>query len=282
MSTVDYYRLLDLPRSATVEDIKKAFRLKARQYHPDVSKDAFAAEHFYQLEEAYETLMDSHLRARYDALRAVEAAIAQVNERRKNRASTRFQVNQKPKERKRGLTPPVRLRPVRAHFILSLEEALYGATREFIIERLSKEGPGKHECMKLAIPPCTPSKEPLVLEAENNEGKRFPVHISLELELDPNYKLEEGVLVYSLFLYPWEFILGGRKPIMFFRETVYLHIAPATQVETRLRLKNLGLPGKDGQRAELLVQLFLKLPSIQTASQQSAWEHLRNTYEGAQ
>lgn len=65
----DYYAILGVPRDASEEEIKKAFRKLARQYHPDVAKDKKAAEEkFKEINEAYEVLSDPEKRRRYDAL----------------------------------------------------------------------------------------------------------------------------------------------------------------------------------------------------------------------
>lgn len=63
----DYYEVLDLPKTASPEEIKKAYRRKAKQYHPDVNKDdENAAEKFKEVAEAYEVLSDDQKRAAYD------------------------------------------------------------------------------------------------------------------------------------------------------------------------------------------------------------------------
>ena len=63
----DYYKTLGVPRDATTEDIKKAFRRIARETHPDANPgDAAAEERFRQAAEAYEILSDPNRRARYD------------------------------------------------------------------------------------------------------------------------------------------------------------------------------------------------------------------------
>jgi len=62
----DYYEVLGVPRDASADDIKKAFRKLARQHHPDVSKDAGAEAKFKELNEAYEVLSDEQKRAGYD------------------------------------------------------------------------------------------------------------------------------------------------------------------------------------------------------------------------
>lgn len=65
----DYYDILGVSKDASAEDIKKAFRTKARTMHPDVSKEPNAEERFKEVSEAYETLSDPDKRARYDAVR---------------------------------------------------------------------------------------------------------------------------------------------------------------------------------------------------------------------
>jgi len=67
MAKRDYYEVLGLSKGATEEEIKKAYRKLARQYHPDVNKDdKEAAEKFKEINEAYHVLSDPEKRARYD------------------------------------------------------------------------------------------------------------------------------------------------------------------------------------------------------------------------
>jgi molecular chaperone DnaJ len=66
MSKRDYYEVLGVSKDASTEDIKKAYRKLARQYHPDVNKAADAEEKFKEVKEAYDVLSDQNKRARYD------------------------------------------------------------------------------------------------------------------------------------------------------------------------------------------------------------------------
>src|SRR5512139_1911299 len=67
MSKRDYYQVLDVPRTATEADLKKAYRRLAMKYHPDRNPgDHEAEERFKEAKEAYEILSDSQKRAAYD------------------------------------------------------------------------------------------------------------------------------------------------------------------------------------------------------------------------
>jgi len=62
----DYYEILGIPRGASGDEIKSAFRNLARKYHPDVSKESDAEERFKEINEAYAVLSDQEKRAAYD------------------------------------------------------------------------------------------------------------------------------------------------------------------------------------------------------------------------
>jgi len=66
MAKRDYYDVLGVSKTASDEEIKKAYRQLAKKYHPDVSKEANATDKFKEVQEAYDTLSDSTKRSTYD------------------------------------------------------------------------------------------------------------------------------------------------------------------------------------------------------------------------
>lgn len=71
MSTPDHYAILGVPRGADEEEIKRAFRRLAREWHPDVNSAPDAAERFQMIAEAHEVLLDEARRREYDLARAL-------------------------------------------------------------------------------------------------------------------------------------------------------------------------------------------------------------------
>ena len=66
MAQTDYYEVLGVKRQDSEEEIRRAFRKKAMEYHPDRNKEPDAEEKFKEINEAYQVLSDSSKRAQYD------------------------------------------------------------------------------------------------------------------------------------------------------------------------------------------------------------------------
>ncbi len=64
---LDYYKILGLKNSATVDDVKRAYRILARRYHPDINPNQSASARFREIQEAYQILSDPDKRQLYDA-----------------------------------------------------------------------------------------------------------------------------------------------------------------------------------------------------------------------
>lgn len=137
--TRDYYEILNVPRSASVEEIKQAYRRMAREYHPDVRReDPHAEERFKEINEAFQVLSDPQQRAQYDRFGTVTG-----------RGAPEFDFDfENPFEdlfdvffgRTRARSPrepgPERGSDLRYDIEISLEEAAHGVERQIDVARL--------------------------------------------------------------------------------------------------------------------------------------------------
>ncbi len=85
MEFIDYYKVLDIDRDATVDDVKKAYRKLARKLHPDLNpNDKEAHKKFQEINEANEVLSDPEKRKKYDKYGKDWQHAAEFEEQRKN------------------------------------------------------------------------------------------------------------------------------------------------------------------------------------------------------
>lgn len=91
MTLTDYYEILGLPANSTIEEIKKAYRKKARLYHPDINPAPDAKDHFISITEAYEFLIANHEKIKFDD-QAYQQAMEDWRKYRQDRSRKRATV----------------------------------------------------------------------------------------------------------------------------------------------------------------------------------------------
>jgi molecular chaperone DnaJ len=134
----DYYEVLGVPRTASDEEIKRAFRKLAKLHHPDCNREPGAEEKFKEINEAYQVLSDPEKRHRYDRYGRVDieggfsdfgfGGLGDIFESFWNGFGTPF-----------GRTAqrvPQKGDSLRSHLTLSFEEAVFGSSKEVEVQRI--------------------------------------------------------------------------------------------------------------------------------------------------
>lgn len=287
MDYQDYYKILDVSRHASLDEIKKSYRKLARKYHPDVSKEPNAEEKFKQVKEAYEVLKDPEKRKAYDQLGSnwregqgfkpppgwqyQQQASAGGHEQNFNaedfsdffssifgqeRAQGGF--HQQQQQRRRASTAA-------AHKIkISLEEAYHGAVRTLTLrEPVINQSTGQVELqerqLKVKIPAGVLSGQKIRLPNSDvqNGGD---LYLEIDVMPNPRFTLEGRDVYLHLPVTPWEAALGATIPVTTLAGEVQLKIPAGSQTGQKLRLKGRGLPGQPAGDQYVLLKIFIPEP----------------------
>ncbi len=307
----DYYASLGVARDASQDEIQRAYRKLARQYHPDVNKSPGAEDRFRQIGEAYEVLKDPDRRRRYDQLGADYKAGQdfrpppgwQPTGGQRRQADFDFgdlggdgaggfsdffeslfgsgrspfsagRPSAKPRTR-RGQTQE-------ASLTISLTDAYHGATRRISLDTIEvgPDGDQVHatRTYDVKIPPGTTDGSTIRLKGQGGRGSDngaagdLLLHISIAL--DPRFRLDGHDLITTLPIVPWEAALGAKVPVATLDGEVLVSIPPGSQSGQRLRLRGKGLPQRRGEHGDLYAELKIVVPKEVTPEARALYEQL--------
>jgi curved DNA-binding protein len=292
----DYYEILGVARSATPDEIKKAFRKLARVHHPDVAKDKKAGEiKFKEINEAYEVLGDKGPE--------YQAPPQGAYQRRGNFqegpspfefsgtgfsdffeaffSGTRDQAGsfRRTSPHADGGTMAMRGHDAEADILVTLEEALRGATRQVTVRRQDEYGePGRTDTYQVKIPAGVREGKRIRLTGQGGAGSgggpAGDLYLRVVLAKHPDFRVEGSDLYYDVELAPWEAVLGKKIAITTLDGSANLNIKPGTQAGTTLRLRGLGLPKDDSHRGDLYAKVVIEVPTSVNETEKSLWEQL--------
>jgi len=270
----DYYAILGVPKNATQEEIKRAYKRLARQHHPDVNKSPGAEARFKEINEAYAVLSDPEKRKIYDTYGTTtpppppppggyDFSGFEVED-----FSDFFQelfgggLFGGARRTRRG-------RDVRAELPLSLEEAFHGGEKVLEVggRRVSvRIPPGVQDGATLRVPGMGGAGEP-------------PGDLLLTVRLlpHPRFRLEGKDLYATLDVPAPIAVVGGRVRAMTLEGPVEVTIPPKTQAGRKLRLKGKGFPGPGG-RGDLYLEVRLTIPEHPTPEEEALWQKLAEAY----
>ncbi len=250
----DFYDLLGVDRSAGLEEIKKAYRRLAHQYHPDKNpENPEAEEHFKRITEAYEVLQDSKKRAHYDRFgpsagrrrpagwEPEEAPFGKTgfDDVFADIFEDFFGATRRHQRRARGGDSLYRLER-------SLEEAAFGSEQRIKVSRISV-------CPGCGGSRCSPGTAPLTCPYCRGHGSVRSQRGFFSVESPCGHCRGEGQIIPR----PCE-NCGGKGRVKLNR-VIKIRIPPGVEDETRLRISGEGEMGRfGGPPGDLFIDIFIK------------------------
>ena len=308
----DFYEVLGVPRTASQDEIQRAYRKLARTYHPDVNKDPDAENRFKEIAEAYDVLSDPDLRKRYDAFghqfRQVPedvdpetwARSPGAGRRRRTRATAGAPSGRDGGETwfttgfgddvdiedlfgdlfgarsgRRGWSGrgPVAGADQEVEVEVGVEEAYRGSRRT-----LTLSGPGGDRRIEVTIPPGVTDGQRIRLRGLGGQGTggatAGDLYLIVRIRPDRRYRVEGRDVHVELRLAPWEAALGTTVPVDTPGGEAKLVVPPGTSSGRQLRLEGRGLPNPRGRPGDLFAEARIMVPPTPTEEERRLFEEL--------
>ncbi|MEV5412869.1 DnaJ C-terminal domain-containing protein [Thermopolyspora sp. NPDC052614] len=299
MAARDFYEVLGVPRTASQDEIQRAYRRLARKYHPDVNKDPGAADRFKEISEAYHVLSDPKTRKRYDAFgpdfRQVPEDVDPDMYARTGRpggwrttrgraagAGVPFGFGGFEEEidledllggvfgRGRGPIPGA---DQEAELVLTVEEAYHGGRRTVTLQ-----GPAGPRTLSVTIPRGVVNGQRIRLAGQGGRGfdggPPGDLYLVVRLADHPRYRVEGRDIHLRLPLTPWEAALGASVAIETPGGEAKVKVPPGTSSGRRLRLRGCGLPNPRGAPGDLYAEIRIMVPREPTDAERRLFEQL--------
>jgi curved DNA-binding protein len=303
----DYYQILGVPRTAAADEIKKAFRKLAREFHPDVAKDKKRAEEkFKEINEAYEVLSDPAKRKKYDELGEDWKSGADFGGAGGGSPFGGHRTYSQPRpggpefefggsgfsdffEQMFGSRfgnpqgfggaggGSERGQDIEGDIMVTLEEAMHGAIREVSVRhRVGRSI--KTETHQVKIPAGVTEGAKLRLagrgEAGSSGGSAGDLYLRVRLAKHPDFEVDGHNLIHEVELAPWEAVLGAEIQVPTLSGRVKIKIAAGTQNGQKLRVRGRGLKQLDGSAGDLIVITQVVLPEKISDAEKKLWAQL--------
>lgn len=285
----DYYELLGIARDADAAAIKKAFRKKAQEFHPDKNPDDKSAEdRFKEVNEAYAVLSDPDKRRQYDMV-----GHARFNERfsqedifRGTDFSSAFEgmgfgsdILEALFGRGRGgngfRRGPTKGQDAQLEMEVGFVEAALGGERRIRLNR--SDGP---KDLTVRVPGGIENGKTILVRGEGHPGggggPAGDLRLRIKVAPHPTFT-RDGADVHAVVTVPLStMVLGGTVAVPTLEGEKKIKVAPGTQTGAQQRLRNLGAVIRDGARGDLFVKLHPALPGDVEGDVRAAFERLRD------
>lgn len=251
-TTADYYEILGVERDASPQDIQRAYRKLARQWHPDVNQDPEAEETFKRVNEAYETLSNPKKRAEYDEPPAAPG----------------FRLEDLLGGLFGGWASTVA--DIHVNLDLSVEEAYAGGPRHFTLRTMTGD-----RDIEVELPQGLTEGDMVRVNADEDE--QGDVYLVIRLIPHARYLVEGRDIMIELPVAPWEAVLGAKVTVETPGGEVDVRVPDGSASGRRLRLRGKGLPNPRGGAGDLFVELKVVAPRKLSKSERELWEKLAET-----
>jgi curved DNA-binding protein len=279
-TTGDYYQVLGVDRSASQQDIQRAYRRLARRFHPDINSEPGAEERFKQIGEAYEVLSDETKRARYDRLGPAwrqmpedyDGPVPGAGPFTGAGGGRRVYVNTGGGfGRGAGVSAPGA--DTEAEIELSVEDAYTGGRRRITLQTAT--GPLSFE---VNIPAGVSDGQRIRLAGQGaagvGGGPRGDLYLVVRLAPHPRYRVEGRDITVELPVAPWEAALGAGVPVETPGGPVQVQVPAGSSSGRRLRLRGRGMPGPRGQAGDLYAEIRIVVPAQPDEAERKLWQQL--------
>ncbi len=288
MQYKDYYQVLGVSRSASQDDIKRAYRKLAKKYHPDVSKEANAENKFKEVGEAYEVLSDSEKRQAYDQFghnwqQGQEFKPPPGWEKNDFNFSTGRQSDQadfsdfftslfgQKNRRHQETKHPDEI----AKLDISLEDACLGLTKSITFNQRGSVN-NKPRSLNVKIPKGVTEGQRIRLRGQGSyqytNGSRSDLLLEIHIKPHAFYKVIDKDIHLELPVTPWEAALGTNIQVPTLFGPIKLTIPTNSQSGKKLRIKDKGLPGHPS--GHQIITLKIVNPQANSPEEKSQFEKL--------
>ncbi|HBF49148.1 MAG TPA: cytochrome C biogenesis protein [Massilia sp.] len=273
MEYKDYYQTLGVDRTASADDIKKAYRKLVRKYHPDISKHKDADAKTKEINEAYDVLGDADKRAAYDA-RGRSYAGEQFDSSSDwnghfdfgGASADEFFADLFAKAggtRRSGFQ--MRGDDIHAAISIDLADAYHGATRTVSLRVPRHAGVGRtamgEKTLNVTIPRGVTPGQQLRLAGQGHEGHggagAGDLYLEIQFASNPRYRVEGAHVYETVPVTPWEAALGGKVAVQTPSGTVEVAVPAGSQSGRKLRLKGKGIPAATPGDLFLVLEVVL-------------------------
>jgi curved DNA-binding protein len=287
----DYYQTLGVAKTASEDEIKKAYRKLVRKYHPDVSKESDAQAKTQEINEAYGVLGDAEKRTAYDELGrghqyragqefrpppdwgrgfggggaggpggAGQGGFGGVDSDFFSDLFANFGGGGGGRRRQQA---PQRGEDSHATLTIDLSDSYQGATRTISLMVAERDAQDRivtrERNLSVNIPKGVTAGQQLRLSGQGQPGAAGPGDLYLEIQFraDARYRLDGRDVYQTVPVAPWELALGGEIEVTTPSGKVNVTVPAASQSGRKLRLRARGLPGKEAGDLYLLLEVVL-------------------------